>query len=151
MVVWKSLFCIGRQGDRRGNVLIEFAAIAGLLALILVATIDLTLAAHASASLKSAARVGAEYALVHPSDQTGIANAVTRALSIDPSAVTVTSAKTCECDNGSSITCGIVCTTGEGNRIFVTVRASENYPVLLPYPGLPTTLALSGMAMLRVQ
>ncbi|MGQ9682454.1 MAG: TadE/TadG family type IV pilus assembly protein [Anaerolineae bacterium] len=62
--------CLGRV--RPGQTLAEFAIISLVLIVILVGIVDLSRAVYAYNMVKNAAREGARYAIIHPSDATGI-------------------------------------------------------------------------------
>jgi len=61
---------------------------------------------------------------------------------------------TCECDDGTSITCGSSCAAASPprpgpNRIFITIAASQSFTPMIAWPGMPS--AINGVAELRLQ
>jgi Flp pilus assembly protein TadG len=152
-----------RQIGRRflgsdGAVLVEFALAAPILATLVLGIADLGLLAAKTAALEGVTRVGAEYArnnstcqadLTGTSCTSGIEGAMTSSGNFSP-ALTFPSGTTpftvsCQCDDGSSITCGTTC-TGAGktpNRVLITVTASQSYTAILPWPGLPSSVTAS--------
>ena len=138
-----------------GAVLVEFALAAPILVTLVLGIADFGMMAASNAALEGATRVGAEYARNNSGCQsdiqsstciTGIENAMQSTGSFSP-ALTFPSAPSpsCECDDGTSITCGTTC-VGAGktpNRVLITVTASQTFTPILPWPGIPTSLTAS--------
>jgi Flp pilus assembly protein TadG len=146
-----------------GTALVEFALAAPILVTLVLGIADFGMLAAKNAALEGATRVGAEYARAGSAcggDQvgtsnciTGIKNAVQSSGNFSP-AITFPSdpSASCECDDGSPITCGTTCAdVGKPapNRVLITVTASQTYTPILPWPGIPTSLTAS--TELRVQ
>jgi hypothetical protein len=138
-----------------GTALVEFALAAPILVTLVLGIADLGLLAANTAALEGATRVGAEYArnnttcsqgdITGSSCIAGIKNAVQSAGNFSPP-VTFPSdpSVSCECDDGSSITCGTTCVAGKTpNRVLITVSASQSYTPILPWPGLPSSVTAS--------
>ena len=147
-----------------GVAIVEFALAAPVLVVLVLGIADLGMLAARTAALEGATRVGAEYARNNSTCQsdvqgssciTGIKNAMQNSGSFTP-ALTFPSGSSpfpasCECDDGTSITCGTTC-VGAGktpNRVLITVTASQSYTPILSWPGLPTSLTAS--TEIRVQ
>jgi Flp pilus assembly protein TadG len=144
-----------------GTAAVEFAFAAPIFVILVMGIADLGLLAARTTALEGATRVGAEYARNISTCQTdiqssgcitGIKNAMQNAGSFSP-AITFPSDPTpsCECADGSSITCGTTC-VGAGktpNRVLVTVSASQAFTPIVSWPGIPTTLTAS--TEMRVQ
>jgi Flp pilus assembly protein TadG len=144
-----------------GTALIEFAFAAPILVTVVLGIADLGMLAARNAALEGATRVGAEYARNNSTCQsdiqsstciTGIKTAMQSTGNFSP-ALTFPSdpSASCECDDGTSITCGTTC-VGAGkvpNRVLVTVTASQAYTPILSWPGIPTSLTAS--TEMRVQ
>lgn len=138
-----------------GTAITEFALAAPILVTVVIGIADLAMLAARTAALEGATRVGAEYARNNSTCQSditgtsciaGIKNAVRSTGSFSP-AITFPSDPTpsCECDDGSSITCGTTC-TGAGktpNRVLVTVTASQAFTPIISWPGIPSSLTAS--------
>jgi Flp pilus assembly protein TadG len=138
-----------------GTVVTEFAFAAPILVVLVMGIADLGMLAAGTAALEGATRVGAEYARNNSTCRTDlggptcIANIKTAMQSTgnfspaltfpsDPSA-------SCECDDGTPITCGTTC-SGAGkvpNRVLITVTASQAFTPILSWPGIPTSLTAS--------
>jgi TadE-like protein len=144
-----------------GTAAVEFAFAAPILITVVLGIADLGLLAARNAALEGATRIGAEYARNNSTCQTGIQssscitgikNAVQNSGSFSP-ALTFPSdpSPSCECDDGSSITCGTTC-VGAGktpNRVLVTVTASQAFTPILSWGVIPTSLTAS--TEMRVQ
>jgi Flp pilus assembly protein TadG len=138
-----------------GTALTEFALAAPMVIALVLGIADLGLLAARTSALEGATRVGAEYARNNATCQSdiqsstcisGIKTAMQNAGNFSP-ALTYPSDPTpsCECDDGTSITCGTTC-VGAGktpNRVLVTVTASQAYTPILSWPILPTSLTAS--------
>ena len=147
-----------------GTVVTEFALAAPILVTVVMGMADLGMLAARTAALEGATRVGAEYARNNSTCQadiqasgciTGIKDAMQNAGSFSPALTFPTSSPpfpaSCECDDGTSITCGTTC-VGAGktpNRVLVTVTASQAFTPVLPWPGIPTSLTAT--TEMRVQ
>lgn len=134
---------------RRGVVAVEMALVAPVLVMFILVLADFGLAANERIKLSGAARAGAQAAMTDPANTARITQAVQQAAAALPSsglAVTVTTA--CGCADGSTITCGGTCATGLP-RDYVTVRVAETYALLLTYPGVGSSVNLTGQATLR--
>ena len=143
-----------------GTALVEFALAAPILVTLVLGIADFGVLAAKNAALEGATRVGAEYArnnsttckdVTSASCISGIKTAMQSAGNFSP-AITFPSdpSASCECDDGSSITCGTTCAVGKTpNRVLITVTASQTYTPILPWPGIPTSLTAS--TELRIQ
>src|SRR5215471_21325793 len=141
-----------------GTVVTEFAVAAPILAVVVLGIADLGRMAANTAALEGATRVGAEYArnstacqadITSSGCMNGIENAMRSAGNFTPSLTFPSSSPafpaSCQCDDGSSITCGTTC-VGAGkvpNRVMITVTATQAYTPILPWPGIPTSLTAS--------
>ena len=141
-----------------GTAVTEFALAAPILVVVVMGIADLGRLAANTAALEGATRVGAEYARNSSTCQnsyqssscmTGIENAMQNSGNFSPSLTYPSSSPvfptSCQCDDGSSITCGTTC-VGAGkvpNRVLITVTATQAYTPILPWPGIPTSLTAS--------
>jgi Flp pilus assembly protein TadG len=138
-----------------GTALTEFALAAPIVIALVLGIADLGLLAAKTSALEGATRVGAEYARNNSTCKTdvqstscisGIKTTMQSAGNFSP-ALTFPSDPTpsCECDDGTSITCGTTC-VGAGktpNRVLVTVTASQAYTPILSWPIIPTSVTAS--------
>ena len=134
------------SADCRGSVVAEFALGAPIMLLLTAAIADFGLLTRQSAALTGATRIGAEYARFHSSDAIGIKNSMQNSMNFSPPlSFPANFTQSCECDDGTSITCGTTC-VGAGkvpNRVLVTVTASQAYTPILSWPMIPTSLTAS--------
>ena len=135
-----------------GTALVEFALAAPILVTLVLGIADFGMLAANTAALEGVTRVGAEYARnvckgdMSSSCISSIKSTMTSTGNFSPP-ITFPSdpSASCECDDGSSITCGTTC-TGAGkvpNRVLITVSASQSYTPILPWPGLPSSVTAS--------
>jgi Flp pilus assembly protein TadG len=150
------------MGDNRNNrkgtlgaATAELAVLLPVLVMTCLGLVDFGRAGYEAVNLDSAANAGASYAMRTPNtalDTTGIRNAALADIGgdVDTSKVTVTSTRTCECSNGSSVSCDTTC-EGQTPLMFVRVRVSKAFKTLFSYPGVPSQIALGREAQLRVR
>jgi Flp pilus assembly protein TadG len=138
---------------REGNAALEFSLGAPVLAIIFVPLIDIGMAVYQQMQVQDAAQAGAQYAMAHGWNSSGIQSAVTSATALSVSASPAPS-KSCGCPDTSSVgaaTCGSNCPDGQAAGTYVTVNAQATYAPLLPYPLLGTSMTLAAQATARIQ
>jgi Flp pilus assembly protein TadG len=133
-----------------GSSIVETALLMPFLLLLLTGAIDLGRAYFMAIEVSSAAEAGALYGTQNSSDTAGMVTAAT----LDaPEVSNLASVATygCECSDGSSVSASCIslplCTYNVVN--FVEVDTSATYTSILPYPGIPTTIALTAKARMR--
>jgi hypothetical protein len=136
--------------DRSGNTLVELAVVSPFIVAITLGVIDFGRGAQTSMSLRSAARVGAEY-VSRTGDLDKVPAIVADAANLDTATLVVTPNMFCECDGGAGATCGSYCPDGTIARRFISITAAQTFSTLVPYPMVPNPMHLSGRAILRVQ
>jgi Flp pilus assembly protein TadG len=124
-----------------------------VLALLLVASADFARVFYFSIAVNNAARAGAQYgsqSIVTADDVTGMKNAATQD-SPDLPSLTAT-ARQCTCGTGTSVAaCGSsYCTTNPTGN-YVEVDTSMTFNTTITYPGIPSSVALAGKAIMLVQ
>ena len=119
--------------SKSGVAAVEFALVAPVLLIMALSSIDASTAISDSLDLKTAARIGAEYALTNSDDSAGIQAAVVAATSNSADTMTVSSTVFCECAK-VAVLCGETCPLDESvPNQFVTVSVSDVYsPLFLP-------------------
>lgn len=139
-----------------GAALLEFSLIVPIVALMFMAVVDLGIAIAQGMTVEDAARAGAEYGTIagNQSNISGMQNAAINAAN-GMAGFTATATTWCTCTAGGS---AVACTTSiaacgaYGIQIeYVQVQTSATVQVLAGYPGLPSSFALTGLAVLRVQ
>jgi Flp pilus assembly protein TadG len=145
----------------RGAAIIEFALILPFLVLLLVGLCDLGFAAYDSMQVQAAAEAGAQYAARHPWDATAVAAAVTGATGTSGVLATPAPSRVCGCPDGGTLTrvgdwvvdhCSptVTCTSGSPPGVYALVSAQLILSPMLPYPGLPAALTLTGQTYRRL-
>ena len=161
-----------RRNQQRGNALIETGLIAPVMFLMLSGVIDFGRAFYYTDAAASAARAGAQFGIQSPANLTNYTGMEIAALN-DANA-------SCTDSNGTSVTCNpsqsgqqayigpyklsatasSFCKDSSGNAVacassnargYVKVVTSITYNLIIPWPGLPSPLAIGGLAIMRTQ
>jgi Flp pilus assembly protein TadG len=139
-----------KLGDSSGSALIETALILPVLMLVLAGSVDLGRACYLMTEVSSAAEAGSLYGIQQMGDTSGMVLA-SQLEATDIAALSTTPKYGCECSDGSSVTNNCLaaptCTYNVVNYVEVSTQASYN--TLLPWPGIPNTLTLSGWSHMR--
>ena len=139
-----------RLACNRGASLVEFAVMLPFLTLLLVGLIDFGRAYYVNVEVTNAAYTGALYGTQNYSDVTGMQNAAS-ADAPDVTGMTAIASYGCECSDGTNPVAGCssqpACSTNVVNYVQVTTTAT--YKPLFPWPGVPGSLAMQGLARLR--
>ena len=138
---------------QRGVSSVELALVLPFLALLVVAMIDYGTVINYKMQLTNAVRAGTQYAMVRKpvqQDLTGIRQAVFDTAPTDQTGTrALTTGFFCECPNGTAIQCEAECGTGERGS-FVSILLTQQYPLILSYPGLDNPVSLSSEAVIRL-
>ena len=140
-----------------GQSLIETAITVALMALLLAAAVDFGIAFYKDIEVTDAARAGATYGATDPADTTGMVNAAKAAAHDIASDANFSAAGSwgCECFSGSTPTIPgpDICTTPPScsmNTVdYVSVTVSDQYSPIFPWPGIPSTIAMSSTVTMR--
>jgi Flp pilus assembly protein TadG len=135
----------------RGASLVEFALMIPFLALLLLGVIDFGRAYYVSVEVNNAASTGALYGTQNYTDITGMQNAATGDAP-DVSGIAAVATYGCECYDGThpSLNCTSQpspCSVNVVNYVQVTTTAT--YKPIFPWPGIPSSLTMTGSARLR--
>ncbi len=137
--------------EQRGSSLLECAIVLPLLILLLVGAIDFGRAYFLSIQVASAAQAGAAYGVQSFTDTAGM---VTAAKLNAPSVPSMTTVATfgCECHDASasSVSCSSNPTCPQNVVNYADVTTSATYTPMLPYPGIPASIALRSEVRMRV-
>ena len=110
----------------------EFAVTLPILVLIIVGVVDYGQAVNASTKLYSAARAGAQYALYHPGDSSGITSAAQNAVNDSNVTVSSTACSTTTTYNCTGMVCTCIDSTGTlKNNLTCNLAAT---PPVIPSP-----------------
>ena len=143
----------------RGAAIVEFALILPVLALLVVGLCDLGVGLWQSIRVQAAAEAGAQYAALHPdpwdaAKLAAITAAVTGATGASGIAATPPPSEVYGCPDRGTLTIvasTVTCPSGSPPGIYASVSAQLAYVSVLPYPGLPSPLTLTGQAYRRIQ
>lgn len=134
-----------------GQSVVELALILPLLLVLLIGVIEIGRYAYFDILISNAARAGAQYgaqSLIQAADLTGITAA---AHNDGLAAMTITTQQQCTCISGNPPG---GCGAGACPRpiVYVQVTATDTYPSLFNYPGLPipNSIRLSSTVTMRV-
>ncbi len=142
-----------KASSNSGQSTVEMAAVAPILALLVLVGTDFGRLFYTSIAVSNAARAGAQYgsqSLIAAADSAGMATAA----KTDGSNVTGLSAvgSQCTCYSPSTVTaCASSYCTSNPQATFVEVDTSTTFRTLMSYPGIPSSIPLSGKAVMRVQ
>lgn len=145
-------FPLGRLArDARGSVVVEFALIAPVMLLALMALADYGLMVYQNTRLSEAASAGVRFAMNEDNqdDNAGIEAAVRAALP-DGLDATVVISRECRCPTGGAVDCAGAC-TGEivpGRYLEVVVRSP--FDMIFDYPGIDNVDSLQSHAVVRI-
>jgi hypothetical protein len=113
---------------------------------------DFARVVYAGIEIANAARAGVQYGALtpgHSGDTAGMVQAATTDAADLGSTVTASASNFCTC-SGSTVGCTSLC-SGATPDGYVSVTANYTFTPVIPYPGLPQTVALSRTAKMRVQ
>lgn len=134
-----------RASGSRGQSLVEFAVMLPLFFMILFGMVDFGRAYSASVTLTNAAREGARYGVISPSDTTGITNRTkTTASPYNDANLTVTPSCSPSCSSGNSV---VVLTSYQFS--FITPLAAIVH--FASGGTLPGTITLKSSADMRIE
>lgn len=122
--------------DTRGVAAIEFGLMIPLLSLMVVSVTDIGLAVYRKMQVEDAAQAGAQYAIAHGFDASGISSAVTSATNSTAITASPGPVQFCGCPTSagvSTVSCGTVCTGGVQAGTYTTVSAQATYYTLINY------------------
>jgi Flp pilus assembly protein TadG len=140
--------------DERGGSLVELGAMLPLFALMLIAVVDFGRAYYLAIEVAGAAHAAAMYGSQNPTDKTGMQNAAQDDAPNVPNLSVGTPTYGCECADGSSYSqnCSTTpssCPSSLNVVYRVNVTVTGTYTPLLPWPGIPSSLALTSSASMR--
>ena len=139
--------------DQRGSAAVELALYLPIALVLFAGLFQYGSSIFASLRLESAARAGAQYAMVDANNATNIQNTVLSAIGGDTADVQVTATTYCQCPGSSTQT---DCTTGSCSggaalRQYVSIAASRPFTTILGLASLAPISQVSGHAVIRVR
>jgi len=136
--------------SRCGAAAVEFAILIPVIATGLLGVGNYGLVVFEKMELVSAARAGAQQAMVNGADTASIKAVVVASTNLNITTTNVAVADVCWCADtaaGTAWTCGVSCTDGGDAQHYTEVTVSEDYALLL----LGTTLSLSESVRIRTE
>jgi Flp pilus assembly protein TadG len=151
-----------RRFRQKGGAIIETALLMPALLLMACGVMDLARVFYAGVVVESAARAGVQIAsfsvgkagALGETNTAALADAAGQGISIPPE--NVSSRTFCGCNDGTAeVSCSTgTCTVNGVSRSpsgYVETTVNYTYRTTLPYPGIPSSIALSGRARFRAQ
>lgn len=143
---------INRLRADRGNAAVEFALTLPLLAFMAVGAMDFGMAFAMQTGYESAVRAGFEYAFTDSSDVAAIEKRVSANID-DPASLDAgypAAAATCECSDGTAISCSATCGAGATPHRFIEITVQGNYRTLFDWPFINSSQPITYSARMRV-
>lgn len=139
----------------RGTSLVEYAVVAPMLLYLLVGLIDVGRYTNFAIMAAGAARAGAQYGaenLTTATNNAGMASAALQDGQNLPNFGTPTTTHLCSVGGAALATCAAVGTAGVASNTvyYVKVQVTGTFKTLLNYPGLPSSIPISGSTIMRV-
>ncbi len=136
----------------RGQSMLEMALGLPVMAMLLLVSGDFGRALYFAIEVNNAARAGVQYGVQSPitaADIPGMERAALNDAANVPS-MSATAAQYCECPGGAMTACPPA-TSCSNLEVYVEVNTSATFHTLVNYPGLPSTVTVSGKALMREQ
>lgn len=140
--------------SKRGAALIELAIVTPLLMLFLLGAAEFGRVYFAAITVANAARAGAQFGAQEgqSSNFPGM-TAAAREEAADLGTISNFPSNFCRCPDGSAPSCtsGATCTGFGAPEVFVKDSVVKSVSLLLKYPGFPSTITVSRVAVFRSQ
>jgi pilus assembly protein CpaE len=141
------------RGEDSGIAAVELALIAPVLALIIIAIVDFGTAFTRQMTLANGVRAGVQYAMVRrpvQGDTADISQTVADNAYVPLANVTVT--WVCECsDSGAAApTCSVGDCGGVDVNHSIQIGVTDQFPLILSYPGMNSPVTLGDSVLLRL-
>jgi Flp pilus assembly protein TadG len=153
MIPKNEILLRNKSALRRGQAAVEWALITPVMALLLVVAGDLMRMYYTSIEVNNAAKAGVQYGAQTPgtaADLAGMQQASQNDAS-NLSGMTATASMYCKCpDSSTTFSCGTTNACSD-KRVYVEVDTTATFHSLLQFPGLPSSVQLSGKAQMREQ
>jgi Flp pilus assembly protein TadG len=140
--------------------MIELAVIATLLMMVVVGLVDFGRIGYHAMALTNAARAGAFHGSQpgKNTDFAGMQSAASASAAGDIGSITTTATRSCECQVGAAAPTVMISCPPPGNpvcagtvRMRVRVSASKTFSLAARFPGLPSTVTVTRVSILRAQ
>lgn len=141
----------GLLKSKYAGVAVEFALIAPILLILAIGVVDFGRAVVLSAKLSSAARAGAQYAIIVSIEDDDVEDAVRNsAVFNNVDSLNVSISELCECSYGVSVACDGDC-GGDSPHKFVSVTVDYPHSLFFSYPGIPNPMTITKSATMRME
>jgi Flp pilus assembly protein TadG len=145
---------LGKRPGRRGGALVELAVAIPFLVLVCVGVMDYGRVYFTAVAVANAARAGAEWGsipIIGHAYENAAQESFAKLDGAEAGTMTVAASTSCKCGE-TTVTCGASLCAGYGEqKVYVTVTATKTVSLLLPYPGLPSSVTISRAATFRAQ
>jgi len=150
MRVMRSLLALFTR-SRRGAVAVEFALIAPVMVIALIALADYGLMVYQNTQLSEAASAGARFAL-QPGNEDNDAGIQAAALAALPDSLDASVAVTreCRCPTGAAVDCGSTCSGDVTPGRYVRILVTCPYAMIFDYPYIGNVDSLRSHAVMRI-
>jgi Flp pilus assembly protein TadG len=137
--------------DDKGVAAIEFAMVLPVLVLLLTGMVDYGMYIHKKMQLQELSRRAVEYVVQGGQESAVAANIIEASDLYDASSVTYSTETVCECADGDAIACtGSTCADpNDYIRSFFATTVTGTYTPVLPYPGFPDSITMTGYSRLQ--
>jgi Flp pilus assembly protein TadG len=137
---------------RWGQSVVELAFMIPVMIALLLVVSDYARVFYAYLEVSDAARAGAQYGMQNRATAADLSRMQTTAVSAAPdlTAMTATASSFCTCsDGGATVSCSSSgCPTTL--QLFVQVTTNYTFKTIFAFPGIPGSVALQGISVLRV-
>ena len=135
-----------------GNAAVEFALLAPVLILLVAGLVDFGRAYFTRMQLENAARAGAQYGLLHGSDDLAtIEDVVHQASEVPTADLTVSASTFCACPDGTTSNCATGDCGGFKPGTYVTISAQTAFVPVFPFANSSRPATITGTALVRTQ
>jgi Flp pilus assembly protein TadG len=144
---------MSRAKTQRGSAVVELSLLFGVLLLLLLGVIDFALATQQAMVVSEAAYAGAQYGAIS-GNSSNFATMQTIATNSAKgiSGFSATASKWCACSpGGATVSCASTCSSYGTPVAYVQVITTATATVLFKYTGIPISIPLRGVCVLRVQ
>jgi Flp pilus assembly protein TadG len=137
-----------------GAVSVEFALVAPVLGLMVMAAADFGTVMYEKQRISNAARAGAQYAALNTTNaqnDAGIQAAVANSAQRDADEFTITTNYYCQCFDGSDSGCNDTCEGNDTPEVYIDVTVEYELETIFTYPGLSNPMGLSAQSIFRLR
>jgi Flp pilus assembly protein TadG len=147
--------CSHRRQWRAGQSAVEFAMILPVLIVLLLVALDFARLYNMGLAVTDAARAGAQYGAQNPATAVNVLAIEQAACNSMPNVActpgtNAIASSFCQC-SGTTVSCTSPGTCATYVQNFVQVTTSATFSTIVPYPGIPSSIPLTGSATMQVQ